>query len=108
MGTIRQNCYKILCKYHISKIIKRVTILQRLNVRTLSKKIITRNYCVSSIIKTEHKNYPFFFYQWLVGFTDGDGTFTLDRLENGKKWVIVFKISQKSNNGQLLYYIKNM
>lgn len=63
---------------------------------------------VSSVVKTEHKNNPFFFYQWLVGFTDGDGTFTIDRLENGKKWIIVFKISQKSNNGQLLYYIKSM
>lgn len=64
--------------------------------------------CASSIVKIEHKNNPSFFNQWLVGFTDGDGTFTIDRLENGKKWILVFKISQKSNNGQLLYYIKSM
>lgn len=130
LGTIRQNCYKILCIYKklpyviryvrgiIGKIqtlyifilksiiqyYKQVTFLQRLNVRTLSNKIR----CASSIVKIEHKNNPSFFNQWLVGFTDGDGTFIIDRQENGKKWILVFKISQKSNNGQLLYYIKSM
>ncbi|KAJ3410739.1 hypothetical protein HDV05_003434 [Chytridiales sp. JEL 0842] len=43
---------------------------------------------------------------WLVGVTDGDGTFTIDRLDDGKKWVLVFKISQKFTNGGLLYFIK--
>jgi hypothetical protein len=42
-----------------------------------------------------------------VGFTDGDGTFTIDRQKNGKKWSLVFKLSQKKNNAQLLYFIKN-
>lgn len=27
------------------------------------------------------------FEQWLVGFTDGDGCFSIDRLDHGKKWV---------------------
>lgn len=48
------------------------------------------------------------FYQWLVGFTDGDGSFIIDRQKNGKKWNLIFKISQKSNNAQILYFIKKI
>jgi hypothetical protein len=48
------------------------------------------------IIKTDHYKNPHLFYQWLVGFTDGDGTFTIDRQCNGKIWNLVYKISQKS------------
>jgi len=43
------------------------------------------------------------FEQWLVGFTDGDGTFMIDRLNNGSKWVLGFKISQDHANAQILY-----
>ena len=46
------------------------------------------------------------FNEWLVGFTDGQGTFTMDRQKNGTKWGLVYKVSQKSNNSQILYYIK--
>lgn len=47
------------------------------------------------------------FYQWLVGFTDGSGTFTIDRINNGTYWNLVYKISQKKSNGQILYHIKS-
>ena len=49
------------------------------------------------------------FYQWLVGFTDGDGSFTLYRqvYKNGNsKWNLFFKLSQSSYNLRVLYYIK--
>ena len=49
------------------------------------------------------------FYQWLVGFTDGDGSFTISyqTLKDGKiKWSLFFKISQSSYNLRALYYIK--
>jgi hypothetical protein len=49
------------------------------------------------------------FYQWLVGFTDGDGSFTISSqtLKNGKiKWSLFFKISQSNYNLRILYYIK--
>lgn len=48
----------------------------------------------------------FNFNQWLVGFTDGDGTFSFFPLNNNK-WEFSYKISQHKTNGQLLYKIKS-
>ena len=47
------------------------------------------------------------FCQWLVGVTDGDGTFHFSE-HNPNKWIFYFKISQSSYNLRLLYYIKKM
>lgn len=46
------------------------------------------------------------FYQWLVGFTDGDGTFSINRQSNNK-WSLTFKLSQSTYNLRLLYFIKS-
>jgi hypothetical protein len=46
------------------------------------------------------------FEQWLVGLTDGDGSFHFSE-QNPGKWVFYFKISQSSYNLRLLYYIKS-
>jgi len=45
------------------------------------------------------------FLQWLVGMTDGDGSFSI--LRQGDKWNLTFKISQNTYNLRVLYYIKN-
>lgn len=42
--------------------------------------------------------------EWLVGLTDGDGSFTIDRQKNGTKWGLVFKVSSK--NPKVLNYVK--
>ncbi len=44
------------------------------------------------------------FHQWLVGFTDGDGSFSIIRV--GGKWTLFFKIGQSSYNLRALYFIK--
>lgn len=44
------------------------------------------------------------FYQWLVGFVDGDGSFTFTGT-NGK-WTLEFKVRQSSHNLRVLHYIK--
>lgn len=51
-----------------------------------------------------NKNNKIWFEQWLVGMTDGDGTFHL-AYQNGK-WNLVYKISLSRYNLRLLYYIK--
>jgi hypothetical protein len=48
--------------------------------------------------------YNQWFQQWLVGFTDGDGTFALTRELD--KWSLTFKIGQNTYNLRALYYIK--
>lgn len=44
------------------------------------------------------------FFQWLVGMTDGDGSFSI--LRQGNKWNLTFKITQNTYNLRVLYYIK--
>jgi hypothetical protein len=45
------------------------------------------------------------FHKWLVGFTDGDGTFSIN-YQNGN-WSLVFKLSQQKYNLRILYFIKS-
>lgn len=53
------------------------------------------------------KNTNIMFEQWLVGVTDGDGTFHFSQYSSGK-WTFIFKIGQSSYNLRLLYHIKSM
>lgn len=44
------------------------------------------------------------FKQWLVGFTDGDGNFSITH--QGDKWGLSYKLSQSRYNLRVLYYVK--
>lgn len=44
------------------------------------------------------------FLNWLVGFTDGDGTFTINK--QNEKYVLQYSIGQSNRNSKILYYIK--
>ena len=46
-------------------------------------------------------------FEWLVGVTDGDGTFHFSRTKKGV-WSFTFKIDQSSYNLRLLYFIKSL
>lgn len=61
---------------------------QRLNEEHLNKKINNR----------------LIFEQWLVGFTDGDGNFSITN--QGDKWGLSFKLAQSRYNLRILNYIK--
>lgn len=50
------------------------------------------------------KNNKNWFEQWLVGITDGDGSFSITR--QNYKWSLVFKIALSRYNLRALYYIK--
>lgn len=81
--------------------------LQRLNV--IKSLISFRNNSSLSLIKKnkfmKSSKTPFNFNEWLVGFTDADGCFSVNRDKNNNLRTI-FKISQTENNLQVLYYIK--
>lgn len=56
------------------------------------------------------KNTNIEFEQWLVGVTDGDGTFHFSpKISEGKpeNWVLYFKIGQSTYNLRILYHIKS-
>jgi hypothetical protein len=57
---------------------------------------------LTNIITNQNKE---LFYQWLVGFTDGDGIFSIVH-QNGE-WSLTFKLSQHEYNIRLLYFIKS-
>ena len=56
------------------------------------------------LLNNENKNNKIWFEQWLVGITDGDGTFQIAHC-NGK-WNLVYKISLSRYNLRALFYIK--
>jgi LAGLIDADG endonuclease/Cytochrome C and Quinol oxidase polypeptide I len=72
---------------------------QRLNVGHLISFISSLNVNKASL--SENKE---IFYQWLVGFTDGDGSFSIVRQNN--KWSLTFKLSQSTYNLRVLHFIK--
>nr|AEP20714.1 ORF339 [Kryptoperidinium foliaceum endosymbiont] len=46
------------------------------------------------------------FEEWLVGFTDGNGTFSFSQ-SGDQKWSFTYQISQHHCNAKLLYFIKS-
>ena len=74
---------------------------QRLNVEHPSK-CFNKNELFKK--KSLNKNKELF-YQWLVGFTDGDGTFSISYSKG--KWSLMYKLSQHEYNIRLLYFIKS-
>lgn len=72
---------------------------QRLNVGHLISFISSL-----SVNKTSLSENKEIFHQWLVGFTDGDGSFSIVRQNN--KWSLTFKLSQSTYNLRVLNFIK--
>lgn len=64
-------------------------------------------YSTHQRLNKEHLNDKniIWFQQWLVGFTDGDGTFSISH--QGDKWGLSFKLAQSRYNLRVLYYVKN-
>jgi len=62
-----------------------------------------RVFCSKKIVNKKNSNIEF--EQWLVGVTDGDGTFHFSE-SKPQIWVLYFKIGQSSYNLRMLYHIK--
>nr|QBM09693.1 hypothetical protein [Dactylella sp.] len=76
---------------------------QRLNVKHPSNIEIHSH--SRSINKSKYNENKDNFHQWLVGFTDGDGSFSIIRVAEGK-WTLFFKLTQSTYNLRVLYFIK--
>lgn len=67
--------------------------------------VVNKYYSTHQRLNKEYfKNNKIWFEQWLVGITDGYGTFHI-AYQNGK-WNLVYKIALSSYNLRALYYIK--
>jgi hypothetical protein len=62
---------------------------------------IMRKYSTQQVSNIKDKK----FYEWLVGFTDGDGSFSIPKC--GKYYKLQFSLSQSYYNIRILYYIKS-
>jgi LAGLIDADG endonuclease len=94
---------KMLLSYEQFAWIINFIIHQRLNVEHPSKFnngiIKHNNLTCASLSKNK-----ILFYQWLVGFTDGVGNFSITY--QNSKWSLTYKLSQHQYNIRLLYFIK--
>ena len=106
----RQAVSETACILRLQQLWLLKFIHQRLYVECPSQKIIKSTFSRLSytnninITKQTLRKNKEIFYQWLVGFTDGDGTFSIAH-QNGK-WSLAFKLSQHEYNMRLLYFIK--
>ncbi len=58
-------------------------------------------------LNEEHLNKDkIWFEQWLVGFTDGNGNFSITHQNNCNKWGLSYKLTQSIYNLRILYYVK--
>lgn len=64
-----------------------------------------REFCSRRIVNKKNTNIEF--EPWLVGVTDGDGSFHFSQ-SKPKIWVLYFKIGQSAYNLRMLYHIKSM
>lgn len=62
---------------------------------------IMREYSTQQEFDLKNKN----FYEWFVGFTDGDGSFSIPKC--GKYYKLQFSLSQSYYNMRILYYVKS-
>lgn len=73
---------------------------QRLSFFKKTRFLLKRNKC--------EKFDKDWFNNWFVGFTDGDGCFNVYVNKDRNKVIFTFKISQKENNIQVLYFLKKI
>lgn len=109
--TVRQSAWYMCNWFHCSNIYH-----QRLNIGLNTLNYSTNNNIRNFFYLTGKKNLlasdlqdevDIPFIEWLVGFTDGDGTFSISKNKNKNHYTFTFKLTQSVYNGRILYYIKS-
>ena len=78
---------------------------QRLNVKHSITSFFFRRSNINNTKYIKEDLYDDLFYSWLIGFTDAEGTFLINK--QNENWSLVFKLSQHKYNYRLLYFIKS-
>ena len=90
--------------------LKKFSIHQRLNVEHPTTMNSLWKSFAKQITKSSLSHNKTVFNQWLVGFTDGDGTFSIVppacAPSQNNKWSLTFKIGQSAYNLRVLHFIK--
>ena len=94
-----------ICRY----MLQRLNIIELFNLKLKNNIYVIRNLFKSNFHSNTNNSMNYNdinFEEWLVGFTDGDGTFNIYLNFKDKKINFTFKIGQSLYNVKLLYLIK--
>jgi len=102
---IRYSCiFLINLKLNAPYTYVKMWIARRQYAWLVCKRLFTSHQRLNEEDLTSNNNNTSSFKQWLVGFTDGDGNFSITN--QGDKWGISFKLAQSRYNLRVLNYIK--
>lgn len=73
-------------------------------IRLFHQRLSVNSNNLNKLFNVKNSENNFNFYKWLVGFTDGDGSFVIYKTKN--TYGLAFKIGQNKYNKRILYYIK--
>jgi hypothetical protein len=90
--------------YYSNIILNKLYLMQGTSIFNHSRKFNTKNYS-NNTSKSNNEKYTKEFLQWLVGFTDGDGSFSI--VKSGNSYRLNFSLGQSFYNLRLLYWIKS-
>ena len=89
---------------HVKKIKNRGQYAWKNQIRFFHQRLSVYSNNLNKLFNVRDPKKNFNFEKWLIGFTDGDGSFVIYKTKN--TYSLAFKISQHKYNKRILYYIK--
>lgn len=90
--------------------VKRIKNMERYawknQIRFFHQRLSVNSNNINKLFNVKDPKNNFNFERWLIGFTDGDGSFIIYKTKN--TYGLAFKISQDKYNIRILYYIKKI
>lgn len=100
------RCGKLSCKLNNFGVLPTTALASVKMVKSVETIRLCNSFSDNHLTITHQRlNVELLFNQWLVGFTDGDGTFSMTQGQNGS-WQFTFKLTQSRYNARVLHYIK--
>ena len=89
---------------HVKKIKNRGQYAWKNQIRFFHQRLSVYSNNLNKLFNVRDPKKNFNFEKWLIGFTDGDGSFVIYKTKN--TYSLAFKISQHKYNKRILYYMK--